>query len=560
MKKLFTLLSGLCLLLAGCNDEYDDSALVKRMDDFEQRLAALERLCNDMNTNLGSMQTIVTALDSGDYITSVDPLTENGTVVGYTIRFAKGKPIVVYNGKDGESGKTPAIAVKQDADGIYYWTLDGQWLVGADGKKLPVSGADAVAPELKIEEGYWYVSYDGVNWTQLGKATGEDGKDASGITVDMDENYVYFTLPGGVTVTVPRVEGGGDDPAPATAHILYAAGQEFIPAKGYYCATLWKDGKRYQLNDGTADAFCNAICSDGNSIYTVGCEATGELVDDGYYEPYRVNVATLWQCKAGDEANAVRTVLSNGKYATSPLAVAIGNGTIYAAGFESPTYDRRAVWWKNGQMEYLTDGTTDAMAYCILADGDDVYVGGYLQPAGNKSGGIARIWKNGTAQDLTDGTTLAKVNALCMDNGVLYAAGAEMVSGSRWKGVLWRDGEPTYFTGEVGTEVTGLYVKDGKYIIEGNKTDASGNVVTCIWTNEGEQILSSGMALCQGTALAVAGEDVYVAGSEYDMNYFTYEDIYRAHIWKNGTKLSLLETDSPENVTVWGMTCAAAKK
>ena len=100
MKRLFTLFTGLCvMLLAGCNDEYDDSALVKRLDDFEQRLERLERLCNDMNTNLGSMQTIVTALDRGDYITSVEPLTENGSMVGYTIRFAKGTPIVVYNGK-----------------------------------------------------------------------------------------------------------------------------------------------------------------------------------------------------------------------------------------------------------------------------------------------------------------------------------------------------------------------------------------------------------------------------------------------------------------------------
>lgn len=31
MKRLFTLFTGLCvMLLAGCNDEYDDSALVKR--------------------------------------------------------------------------------------------------------------------------------------------------------------------------------------------------------------------------------------------------------------------------------------------------------------------------------------------------------------------------------------------------------------------------------------------------------------------------------------------------------------------------------------------------
>ena len=71
MKRLFTLFTGLCvMLLAGCNDEYDDSALVKRLDDFEQRLERLERLCNDMNTNLGSMQTILLSRHSTAATTS----------------------------------------------------------------------------------------------------------------------------------------------------------------------------------------------------------------------------------------------------------------------------------------------------------------------------------------------------------------------------------------------------------------------------------------------------------------------------------------------------------
>ncbi len=313
MKRLLSLFTGLCImLLAGCNDEYDDSALVNRMDDFEQRLERLERLCNDMNTNIGSMQTIVTALDRGDYITSVDPISENGAVVGYTIKFAKGKPIVIYHGKKGEAGTAPVIAVKKDTDGIYYWTLDEEWVTGADGKKLPVSGMNGTMPELRIEEGYWYISYDeGTTWTKLGKATGEKGDDGAGILVDMDENYVYFTLPDGSKVTVPRV-GGGSDPKPSVPHILYAVGQELVPDQSHYYATLWKDGKRFLLSDGAADGFCNGIHINGSDVYVVGCEATGKLVDDGYYEPYRQNVGVLWQFKVNDEGNVTRTALSAG--------------------------------------------------------------------------------------------------------------------------------------------------------------------------------------------------------------------------------------------------------
>ena len=184
---------------------------------------ALQRLCNETNTNLSALQTIVTALQNNDYITSVDPLTENGKVVGYTIKFAKSNPIVIYNGKDGTDGvdgNTPVIGVKKDTDGIYYWTLDGEFIV-ADGQKIKAQGtdgnngtdgSDGVTPKLEIREGYWWISYDnGTNWTQLGKATGEDGKDADSIKITQDENNVYFELADGTVITISKT-GQSVDP------------------------------------------------------------------------------------------------------------------------------------------------------------------------------------------------------------------------------------------------------------------------------------------------------------------------------------------------------------
>ena len=181
---------------------------------------ALQRLCNETNTNLSALQTIVTALQNNDYITSVDPLTENGKVIGYTIKFAKSNPIVIYNGKDGADGvdgNTPVIGVKKDGDGIYYWTLDGEFII-VDGQKIKAQGtdgsdgADGVTPKLEIREGYWWISYDnGTNWTQLGKATGEDGKDADSIKITQDENNVYFELADGTVITISKT-GQSVDP------------------------------------------------------------------------------------------------------------------------------------------------------------------------------------------------------------------------------------------------------------------------------------------------------------------------------------------------------------
>mgnify|MGYP003101648611 CR=1 FL=1 len=172
---------------------------------------ALQHLCNETNTNLSSLQAIVTALQNNDYITSVDPLTEEGKVIGYTIKFAKSNPIVIYNGKDGADGNTPVIGVKEDTDGIYYWTLNGVFII-VDGKKIKAQGTDGTTPKLEIREEFWWISYNnGDSWEQLGKATGEDGKDSESIKITQDENNVYFELVDGTIITISKT-GQSIDP------------------------------------------------------------------------------------------------------------------------------------------------------------------------------------------------------------------------------------------------------------------------------------------------------------------------------------------------------------
>lgn len=109
----------------------------------------------------------------------------------------------------GEPGDTPIVGIKKDTlNNTYYWTvsINGEsprWILDENGQKISAqglkgdpgkngtdgkpgkNGADGITPEFKIENDYWFVSYDnGTNWTQLGKAkgdrgaTGEKGKDA----------------------------------------------------------------------------------------------------------------------------------------------------------------------------------------------------------------------------------------------------------------------------------------------------------------------------------------------------------------------------------------------
>ncbi len=214
MKKICLMTVMAIMAVVSCS-KYDDSALNNRIDDLEDRLAKLETLCNQMNSNITSLQGIVNALKDSDYITGIAPVTIDGVEVGYTISFNKGDVMTIYHGKDGVDGHTPIIGVKQGSDGVYYWTLDGEWLLDSYGNKVKAqgedgedgyTGKDGITPKLKIENEYWYVSYDeGKTWTKLDKATGEDGKSMFR-DVSYDEGNVYFVLLDGTELTVPRTQ------------------------------------------------------------------------------------------------------------------------------------------------------------------------------------------------------------------------------------------------------------------------------------------------------------------------------------------------------------------
>ena len=178
-----------------------------------------------MNTNIEALHTLVDALEKRDYVTNVSEVRSNGEVIGYTISFGNSDTITIYNGKDGADGYTPQIGVMKDTDDIYYWTLDGEWLLDANGSKIQANGVNGtdgtngsngtngtngITPQLKIENDYWYVSYDnGATWVQLGKATGNDGLngengDSIFNSVAQDDEYVYFNLADGTMITLPK--------------------------------------------------------------------------------------------------------------------------------------------------------------------------------------------------------------------------------------------------------------------------------------------------------------------------------------------------------------------
>ena len=167
---------------------------------------ALQQQVKQLNINLASLSRIVSALQDNDYLISTTPFVEDGVPVGWLLNFSKSGLVVIYSSSD--SGTTPQIGVKRDSDGVYYWTVGEEWLLDSEGNKVRAEGskgADAVSPKLKIESGDWWISYDGgVNWENLGKASGEDGVSLFRDVDNSNEEYILITLSDGNVLTVPK--------------------------------------------------------------------------------------------------------------------------------------------------------------------------------------------------------------------------------------------------------------------------------------------------------------------------------------------------------------------
>ena len=243
MKKLlYAVMLVLGMSAAISCEKFDDTDIWKEISALQSRVSKLEDMCKEMNTNISSLQTVVGALQNNDYITNVAPVVKAGETIGYTITFAKSGSITILNGengkdgvdgqdgqdgqdgKDGEDGKdgtTPVISIVLGEDGLYYWTINGEYLLDANGNKIATSGKDGIdgkdgedgqdgkdgiTPQLKIENGGWYVSVDnGATWKYLGSATSTSSSPIVSVDTSNDD-FVSFVLNDGSSISIPRYE------------------------------------------------------------------------------------------------------------------------------------------------------------------------------------------------------------------------------------------------------------------------------------------------------------------------------------------------------------------
>jgi hypothetical protein len=237
-----TLMAAL-LIAGGC--QYDDSSLWGELDSQAKRIAALETWQKTVNGNIDALQTIVSALEAKDYVTSVEPFS-TPLPGGYYIHFSKSPQATIQNGENGEkgdkgdigeqgaAGATPQVGVKEypENSGVYYWTLNNDFLLDDSENKSPVTGtsdtgatgadgatgatgATGITPKVRInsETNKWEVCTTGActnddEWESTNMdATGPQGEQGpqgdaifapNGVD-NSNPSYVEFTLADGET-------------------------------------------------------------------------------------------------------------------------------------------------------------------------------------------------------------------------------------------------------------------------------------------------------------------------------------------------------------------------
>lgn len=176
------------------------------LDQTRAKLEELKALADTVNLNLERLGVIVAHLDDTH---SIQPASLQETEEGYKVSFRDGRGIFIAYGKDGKDGNTLIpVGAKSDEDGLYYWTLNGEWLLGPDGEKIragATDGSDGIVPQIKVEDGFWWISLDGGETFAILASIEEMTGVGVFSDVDLsDPSKIVMTLLDGTVLEIPR--------------------------------------------------------------------------------------------------------------------------------------------------------------------------------------------------------------------------------------------------------------------------------------------------------------------------------------------------------------------
>jgi hypothetical protein len=291
---------------------------------------------------------------------------------------------------------------------------------------------------------------------------------------------------------------------------VYVCGYDY--SNNVFKATYWVNGVSKSLGD---NSFLNDIAVSGNDVYVTGRSTVGAKY-----------VARMWK-------NGTSTDLTSGATDAEAYGIFLNGTDVYITGYESnpnPAWKIGKIW-KNGSQKTLLPATTslNCIATDVIVSGSDEYAIGYYELGFYKSG---CYWKNGTKVDLTPTSAFGTmpVNAIAITANDLYIVGARTLGSSTPTfAVVWKNGVKTDLTSGVSNaEALDVCVSGNDIYVAGYEYNATVSVAK-YWKNGTAVILSNGTGNASARGITVVGTDVYVCG----------RDGNTATVWKNGVATSL---------------------
>ena len=165
-KKILTLVM-LAALLIPFSCKYDDTDLWNSVNDLDNRVEKLEEAVQNLNSNVKTLSDLMNGKlfiesieDKGNGVRVIHFINAAGEQSTMEIRDGKdgqngadGKDGVNgtdgkdgadgkdgINGTDGKDGQTPVVSVRQDSDGHWYWTVNGDYILDQSGNKIRANG------------------------------------------------------------------------------------------------------------------------------------------------------------------------------------------------------------------------------------------------------------------------------------------------------------------------------------------------------------------------------------------------------------------------------------
>jgi hypothetical protein len=287
---------------------------------------------------------------------------------------------------------------------------------------------------------------------------------------------------------------------PDRQEIVYVAGAK----KGN--AAYWENGKVTLLQNDNFVSKVLGLYHDRGALHAVGYTTKGG----------RNSYATYW--KSGEKFDLPLPQQTESSDASS---IFLSGKDIYIAGGIRTNANWEAVYWKNGQINRLTDGKNYSVASTIFELSGDIYVAGWEQD--EQGIAEAKYWKNGREFILAKA---AFVYAMFVTNNDLYFAGERLnTTDGQFYATYWKNEKATDLLQD-GT-ATSIYVVNNDVYVSGHYLFAQ----AYYWKNDKIFSLTDGTKPATAESIFAINNDVYVAGQEENI----------ARFWKNGVVYPLIE-------------------